>query len=530
MSPDGAMRVLTSDDGQQWESAALITSADSDLRDAKITVTPRGELMLSGAAALHDKSVKTHQSLAWFSKDGRNWSTPHEIGDPNFWLWRVTWHRDKAYGIGYGCGGEKSVRLYTSDDGKTFETHVERLFDVGYPNETSLVFEGDTAYCLLRRDGTPGSGLLGVSQPPYTDWTWKDLGVKIGGPHMIRLPDGRYVAAVRLYDGAVRTSLCWLDPKAGELTEFLKLPSGGDTSYPGLVWHEGLLWVSYYSSHEGKTSIYLAKVQLPTTVCDIGSRRELFVDDYLIDRLQRATLVMHQPVPREVVIACDAPWEGNISAYYTLFADEDRFRMYYRGAHFDEKAKKATHPEFTCYAESSDGIHWEKPPLGLFEFQGSKENNIVWAGEDTHNFTPFKDANPNCAADARYKALGGSAIRWGGKGLRAYKSPDGIHWSIMQNQAVITVGDFDSQNLAFWHPERRMLRRLPPQVSRRCARHHDGNIRRLSELDRAGIPDFWQCPEGAPLHECDSAVLPRAHLFLGFPTRFQPHINRSNRS
>ena len=106
---------------------------------------------------------------------------------------------------------------------------------------------------------------------------------------MIRLPDGRFVAAVRLYDGGARTSLC-LDRSAGRpLTEFLKLPSGGDTSYAGLVLHEGLLWVSYYSSHEGKTSIYLAKVEIPPAVCDIGSRRELFVDDYLIDKLPGAS-------------------------------------------------------------------------------------------------------------------------------------------------------------------------------------------------------------------------------------------------
>jgi hypothetical protein len=43
----------------------------------------------------------------------------------------------------------------------------------------------------------------------------------------------------------------------------LQLPSGGDTSYPGMVWHEGILWMSYYSSHEGKTSIYLARIRLP---------------------------------------------------------------------------------------------------------------------------------------------------------------------------------------------------------------------------------------------------------------------------
>jgi len=79
---------------------------------------------------------------------------------------------------------------------------------------------------------------------------------------MLELPDGRLVAAVRLYDGRTRTGLCWVDPKAGTLTEFLTLPSGGDTSYPGLVWEDNLLWVSYYASHEGKTSIYLAKVKI----------------------------------------------------------------------------------------------------------------------------------------------------------------------------------------------------------------------------------------------------------------------------
>lgn len=262
VSPDGALRVLTSVDGNDWESAALIRSSDSDLRDAKITVTPDGQLMLSGAGALHDKSQKTHQSLVWFSKDGRNWSSAHEVGDPNIWLWRTTWHGSQAYGIGYGCGAEKLVRLYTSTDGKMFATHVERLRDDGYPNETSLVFVGETAYCLLRRDGNPSTGLIGISQAPFDEWKWKDLGVRIGGPHMTRLPDGRFVTAVRLYDKPVRTSLCWLDPDTAKLTEFLKLPSGGDTSYAGLVQHDGLLWVSYYSSHEGKTSIYLAKVKI----------------------------------------------------------------------------------------------------------------------------------------------------------------------------------------------------------------------------------------------------------------------------
>ena len=82
---------------------------------------------------------------------------------------------------------------------------------------------------------------------------------------MIQLPDGRILAVTRLYSGGTRTSLSWLDVANGKLTEVIKLPSRGDTSYAGLVLHDGLLWISYYSSHEGRTSIYLARVNIPAT-------------------------------------------------------------------------------------------------------------------------------------------------------------------------------------------------------------------------------------------------------------------------
>jgi hypothetical protein len=216
---------------------------------------------------LHQPAAKKHQSFAWFSADGREWSAPVAIGEPDFWLWRASWHADKAYGVGYHTSGERLVRLYESADGSSYKPQVERLFDRGFPNEASIAFlPDDTALCLLRRDGTgpEASAQLGTSHPPYTDWTWKDLGRRLGGPNLLPLPDGRIIAAGRLHDrGPVRAGLCWLDPAAGTLEEFLTLPSGGDCSYPGLVWHDGELWVSYYSSHEGRTSIYLARVKIP---------------------------------------------------------------------------------------------------------------------------------------------------------------------------------------------------------------------------------------------------------------------------
>lgn len=266
VSPDGALRVIASKDGERWTSVAVLKSAKGDLRDAKIAITPDGKLMLNGALALAQPATARHQSIAWFSTDGRNWDEGHEIGDPDFWLWRVTWQGNNAYAVGYNTDKDRKkrfLRLYRSEDGKRFETLVPKLFAEHSPGENTLRFLQDgTCLCLVRRDLAPHSALLGTAKAPYQDWRWQDLGLRIGGPNFIQLPDGRFVAACRLHDGETRTSLLWLEPMSGKLTEFLKLPSGGDCSYAGLVWHDNLLWVSYYSTHEQKTSIYLAKVRL----------------------------------------------------------------------------------------------------------------------------------------------------------------------------------------------------------------------------------------------------------------------------
>lgn len=268
VSHDGKVRIISSADGDAWAPAALLSAPGDlpDLRDPKITLTPDGRLMITAAAAMRTVKPPRHQTYAWFSSDGKDWGRPEAIGEPNVWLWRITWHKGAAWGVGYAAGGG-GARLYRSPDGRRFEVHVERLFDKGFPNEASLEFlDDDTCLCLLRRDGQPSTAMLGTARPPYTEWTWKDLGVRIGGPRLVRLADGRLVAGARRYDGSVRTSLMWLDAGGGALREFLRLPSGGDTSYPGLVMHGGLLWVSYYSSHEGKTGIYLARVRLPGAV------------------------------------------------------------------------------------------------------------------------------------------------------------------------------------------------------------------------------------------------------------------------
>ena len=143
-------------------------------------------------------------------------------------------------------------------------------------------------------------------------------------------------------------------------------------------------------------------------VIEIGTRRELFVDEFLIERRDGLELRLQSPVPREVVLEHDAPWEGSGCGYHTIFRDGEVVRMYYIAADLTnaDGSKLASRPVFACYAESRDGIHWVKPELGLFEFAGSRKNNIVWAAPGLDNFTPFKDPNPDCRPDERYKAVG----------------------------------------------------------------------------------------------------------------------------
>lgn len=198
---------------------------------------------------------------------------------------------------------------------------------------------------------------------------------------------------------------------------------------------------------------------LRADVYDQGNKRELFVDRHRIESLSGgAELRLHEPRDGGIALKFDAPWEGENSAFATVFRDGDKVRMYYRGWKPVPGEIKAGN-QFTCYAESTDGgVTFTKPKLGLFEYQGSKENNIV-VGHPSHNFAPFKDTRPGVPADEQYKALqtrkttdGARALEGGMRGLIAYHSADGLRWRLVSDAPVMTKGAFDSLNLAFWEP------------------------------------------------------------------------------
>ena len=272
-------------------------------------------------------------------------------------------------------------------------------------------------------------------------------------------------------------------------------------------------------------------------VVDIGGRRELFVDDVLVERISgKAELRLHHPVPQNIAILHDAPWEGTGSIYHSIFKDGDLYRMYYKGYQNNPQREadpnaSELHPPYYCYAESDDGIHWRKPELGLHPFNGSKANNIVMVsgvrdGVNTDGHPAiFKDSNPQATPDARYKALLRSPEPIG---LVAFKSPDGLNWSPMQADPVITDGAFDSQNLAFWDDVRGEYRAYWRFFSRGTAANlHVGvrSIRTATSKDfihwsnRADLKYFDSLPE--QLYTNQIKPYYRApHILIGFPMRY----------
>jgi hypothetical protein len=254
----------------------------------------------------------------------------------------------------------------------------------------------------------------------------------------------------------------------------------------------------------------------------VGSRLEPFVDTTLIESTKNAEPRLTLPERKEIVLTLDQPWESNASAYFTAFKDGDKVRLYYRGVTTDDDS----HDQTTCLAESPDGVHFTRPNLGLYDFRGSKDNNIVYVGPESAAFAPFKDPNPAAKPDEKYKAVCYRVVKKQGT-VSGLASPDGLHWHRLSEDPLLPPGTFDSLNTAQWDPAAKVYRLFGRYWT-------GGNFRGVRGIQSSTSPDFlhWSKPEpfhyaeGVPLeHFYTNAIVPHPgaeHILLSFPKRFLP--------
>lgn len=272
----------------------------------------------------------------------------------------------------------------------------------------------------------------------------------------------------------------------------------------------------------------------------IGSRLELFVDRYLIESMQQTSLKLHEPVkaPRP-----KSPLP--VQHMMTVIRDGDLFRAWYRGSDPAYKGPfHSGHPgETVQYAESKDGHEWTFPKLGLHEVNGTRDNNVMLANMPPFltNFMPFLDSRPGIPKEERYKALAGypgpgdkRGTTMPGRGLFAFVSPDGIHWT-QKHEAIPYRPEwrhaFDSPNVSFWsEAEQKYV----------CYFRTWSEPDRLRTISRSTSSDFmtWSTPvamqsnqPGEHLYTSMTHPYFRApHLYIALPTRYVPGVGEKKGS
>ncbi len=265
----------------------------------------------------------------------------------------------------------------------------------------------------------------------------------------------------------------------------------------------------------------------------LGGRRELFVDDFMIEqRSPGAEFRSHCLARREAVFSVDAPHEfTNASGYQSIVKDGARYLLYYRaGGRYPAPVGMNSSQDWKlCVIESNDGIHWKRPSLYL----RPSGPNVVLDGEMTREVAPdpicpavttvFKDSNPDCPPEEKFKMIVTSESNDAWRGMYLFVSEDGFHFHCRSKKKFELDSSCDSQNLAFFDPnigEYRIYHRhifFEPVELRTIRTHRTKNFTVFTD------GNDLQFDDGHFMQLYTNTIQPyfRAeHILLGFPMRY----------
>ncbi|MBI3921580.1 MAG: hypothetical protein HY318_09205 [Armatimonadetes bacterium] len=180
----------------------------------------------------------------------------------------------------------------------------------------------------------------------------------------------------------------------------------------------------------------------PARPLTVGAQKQLFIDHRFIESSENITLVLNPPVKRpEPVLRSDKPWDAFRLIWFSVAEDQGMLKMWYQAFDNDQWGGGRSR---LCYSISRDGINWEKPRLGLVEFNGSRDNNIL--RDNTVNGSVLID--PHGPPEQRYKLLFSKFPPEGQFDIYVATSADGIHWN--EPKSPVLRGGPDTQHTAFW--------------------------------------------------------------------------------
>lgn len=287
-SMDGEIRVMRSPDMRAWEPWGTLDTYGDD-RDPHFVSTEDRLYVYFGVWDLEHaedsgtpdrQDVRSHFAS---SDDGETWSKVQGVYEQKWWLWRVRRHGEAFYSIGYSAfrprPAMRESRLLRSENGLDWE-HVSTVTTERMSGEADMWFEAEGSMWTVTRTGdAPGNAWLHRSDTAKQNWSAHDLGDLIHSPAIVNWKDRFFIAGRgRNPDDGYVTRLWELDPAGHRLRPLLTLPSGGDTSYPGLMADpasldadQPALFISWYSQHEKESepgytpstaSVYVARVRV----------------------------------------------------------------------------------------------------------------------------------------------------------------------------------------------------------------------------------------------------------------------------
>ena len=391
-----------------------------------------------------------HETLIRSSDGGKTWNDPTEVHAHVAETGYAVDPRDPHHILAIT---RKQRQLLRGEDAVTVARHAGVPVETAWPWKGSILLESTNGGRTFRE--VPDSYLGYYSHRATILWTDDNV---IVAPHTAAGPgDYRLVVNISL-DGGQR----WVDgtergaPTLHRAKGFVLVPNPPGFSYttPTVeLSRNRFLTVHYQGSPLGGmvTGVFWNLETPKEKPISIGSERQLFIDDRLIESLEGASQTLNPPEkhPANPILSRgrddDPTWDSGMPISFSSVLYDEReqlFKMWY-GLHSGSGGDEAS---VLCFATSVDGLQWQKPKLGLFEYRGTKENNILLphSGLACGVFKDLRETD----LSKQYKMI----HMWHDYKVYASYSSDGLRWTPYNDgQAVfLEPPGHDSHMIAYW--------------------------------------------------------------------------------